>query len=453
MEPIVGRSSPHAAEPVARRDVRLQEIVPVVPVAEVAAEGHIENTTVDHATGEVLRRGDIVRPVEGEDTVVRGLQSTATAVGPEITLVVDEGCVGWSVGIAIGDVARGDTWCHALVSAPGQWVRHPLEVVEHDAAHRWGEAFDLEVVRPVEVVLHQLHLTHAESWHVVHVHTPDLQFHCTGKVALVELPITHQVDVGRALRPSVVHAVVRPGAVQLTVVPIAGPGTEVLGVPIGVDVAAVGNRHVADDVHGLHVQRIGIVVGDDQLPHTAHAGRSAHIVADGLPAFSLQVGGQLLQFQVQRSGQLIVHQQHDLPHVIHRRCFDARNDVTVARASCGCAHHLVFVRGTDNHRIVLVAGGRAGRGGQGAPPRGCAAQLAVDRETGAAGVRGPVERDARGARLDRCVHLHAVGDRYALGDHRDGDRERSEKGKGPTFHRQMFGWTSAVEAVPEVSIP
>ena len=77
---------------------------------------------------------------------------------------------------------------------------------------------------------------------------------------------------------------------------------------------------------------------------------------DHTPTIIPQVFRQLLQLTYQSPGDLVIHEQHHDPPILHGIEVDAGCDIT-----CSCdaarAHHLVFVVHVDGNVVVHILGG------------------------------------------------------------------------------------------------
>ena len=228
---------PHVGERVAVGQGCSQEVVRVVPVAEIASEGHVEHAVVATGRGrDILCGPDVVGPVKGEGVSGHGLQATTAGIGPQVTLAVHHGVKGGTILVGCCDVGGAYKRSHGPPTAGGERVGHPLQVVEHQPTHGGRETLDLVTVRLVQVCPKQFGLRLAERGHRAHIHTAHLQLHGRRQVGLIELPIIGHVHVHR-IAACGVHAIVGPGTVQLSVVGIAWPGTLVGAVSIRGDVA------------------------------------------------------------------------------------------------------------------------------------------------------------------------------------------------------------------------
>ncbi len=186
---------PSIGERIAAGDHRAEEIVLVVPVAEIAAEGHIEDAANRGARCVVLRCGDKVGAVVCEHASFIRLETTTAVVGPQVALVIDQPTEVASVHIRRGHVRGAHQRGHIAPRACTERVTGPLEIVEYDAPRLRRDDLHLEVVRLVQVVPRQLHFGLRERRHVIEIDTSDLEFNLVRKIALIELPITGRVPV------------------------------------------------------------------------------------------------------------------------------------------------------------------------------------------------------------------------------------------------------------------
>ena len=91
MEPPVRHPRPHIGQGLATAQRGTKEIVPVVPIAEITATGHIEHAAHAHTRSKGLGVRDVTGTIEREHTSVDELLATARGVGPEIALTIHEG--------------------------------------------------------------------------------------------------------------------------------------------------------------------------------------------------------------------------------------------------------------------------------------------------------------------------------------------------------------------------
>ena len=149
---------------------RAQEIVLVVPIAEVASEGHVEDPAHAHRSGVVLGGGHVVGTVVGQHAPLHPLRAAPGGIGPHVALPVDVGIEGTAIGIGIRDVGRADQGRQVAPAAAGERVADPLQVVEHDTTHLGRPDLALELADLVQVRAHQVHLALGKGGHVVHIH-------------------------------------------------------------------------------------------------------------------------------------------------------------------------------------------------------------------------------------------------------------------------------------------
>jgi len=172
--------------------------------------------------------------------------------------------------------------------------------------------------------------------HVREIDAADLKFDRAGNRGLVELAVAGFVREARGVDRvgvdglGVVDRRVGPRAVHVAIVNVRGPRADVIGMAVGIQLAGVGHRHVAEQEDRLHVRRIGGVVGLDEIFH-GHGGIGAiHIVAQHGPA----VAGEVLLQARELGGEIrsvsVVDDKDNLAAVLDERNVDARLDVTVA---------------------------------------------------------------------------------------------------------------------------
>ncbi|MBV6405298.1 MAG: hypothetical protein GFGODING_02065 [Flavobacteriales bacterium] len=438
VEHEVRDGGPAVGERVATGEEGAEEVVLVVPVAEVASEGEVEHPP-ELAGRKVLRGANVVRAVVREHPVHRLLQPPAAAVRPEVALVVDQGVEGRAVLVGKGHVGRTHQGRNGADTTSGQGITRVLEIVEHHAAHLGREGLDLEVVRLVQVDPHELGLRQAEGRQVVQVHAAHLQFRRGGQVALVELAIARSVAVLHTLARDDVDRVVGPGAVHIGVVGVRRPGPLVFVVPVGGDVAAVRHGDVAEDVNRLHLGGVGVIGGLNDAPDAGGRGRSAHIGAEHGPSIGLQVLFQGGELGAEGRAVRVVHQQDELAPVFGGRHFDAGGDVTLTGPGVRRAHHPVLVIGADGHRVVLVRGGRCGGGGDGATPSGGTLGLPVDGDAGGVGEGRPAQGDAGRRRLHGGLQLDRAGLGGRLGVRANRDQQGRSGGEDVAEHGRGAG--------------
>ena len=267
---VVSRNGrPDACQARSASDVGAQEIVAVIPIAEVAAKGHVEDAA--HAGGsKVLRCRDVGRAVKGQYAPIARLSACATAVGPHVALAIHQLVEGRTVLIRVSDVTSANQGSHAAPATCRERIAHPLQIVEHERTLLGHPALQLEIVRTIEISTHELRGAQREGWHVRQIHAPYLQFEIAREIALVEFAIARDVAVLGALRTIVVHGIVRPIAIELAIVSIAGPRALMLTVTIGIHIARIRHGHVTDHIDGLHVRGIGVVVPLDDGTHAGH---------------------------------------------------------------------------------------------------------------------------------------------------------------------------------------
>ena len=278
----------------------------------------------------------------------------------------------------------------------------------------------------VQVVPQQLHFGGPEGWHVVHVHAAHLKLYARGQIALVEFPITRRVPRALLGGHGVVHRVVGPDAVHIGVVGIGGPGTASVLVPIRRDVAGIGYRHVPDDVKGLHIARITVVVPLDDALDAGDRSCTGNVAADDAPSVGSQIARQDGQFRTKRRGKCVVHQQDHLAPIVHHGYLYPGVDVARACDPCRHAHDLVFVVRTKAHTGIRPRSGCCRWRGYCRPPSGGGFRLSVDRDRGGTADRRPGKGDGRRI-LDRGCNTHCCSFRRGLGNKcgrgKQGDRK------------------------------
>ena len=168
MEEPMGNSGPYVGEAVSACQGSAQEVVGHIPVAEIAAEGHVEDAP--EVDGRIL--------VGGAHVVRTHPCASATGVAPQVALVVDAGVERVRVGIDIGGVRSSDQGRDIAVSRTGQRIGEVLEVVEDDSPAQRNELHGLVRMGFVQVALEQLFLTVREGipWcpHVGKIDPPNL---------------------------------------------------------------------------------------------------------------------------------------------------------------------------------------------------------------------------------------------------------------------------------------
>ena len=157
MMEIPGRNAgPDACQCITLCDRRAQEVVLIIPVAEIASAGHIENTT-HAAVGSIVLCGTyVVGTIEGDLPALIKLRSPTAGIGPQITLAVHQTLELGSVLVRIGDVGCADQWSHVPPTRSCERISDPLKIVEHQRTVLWAPSFDLETVRTVEIVAEEL---------------------------------------------------------------------------------------------------------------------------------------------------------------------------------------------------------------------------------------------------------------------------------------------------------
>ena len=233
VEPPIGHSSPYAGQRLTAAQGGTEKVVPVVPIAEVAATGHVEHAPHRQGRGVVLGRCDVVGPIEGEDAIVRCLQSAPAGIGPHVALTVHIAGKGRAIGVAIRDIGVTDQGAHVPVCTARDRITHPLKVVQHKTPFLGDPLLALVLMSLVQVVLQELDLTCGKGRHVLEVHPAYLQFDRGREVAVVELAVTGNVVVLGPLRIGVVHRGIGPISVDLPIVAVAWPGPHMLAVTIG----------------------------------------------------------------------------------------------------------------------------------------------------------------------------------------------------------------------------
>ena len=242
-----------------------------------------------------------------------------------------------------------------------------------------------------------------------------MQLHARRNGGLVELAVSRHVaqtrgvgGIGVGALPEI-DRVVCPVAVHVAVVNVRRPRADMLGVPVRIQLARIGHRHVTEQKYPLHIRGIGIVVGLDQILHTDDRIAATNVMAKDRPAITHEVLLQTIQLAGQLRGVGPLHDQHHLAAVVDQRHVDAALDVTVAVVTAGVLDHSVLVRRADCdaaiHKTRRTARQRRAPGPGSRPGR-----LPINRVTAgrAAAVLRPTQHDLRRRGLNRGADLNRI---------------------------------------------
>ena len=274
VEEPVGITRPEVGERTAGCQCGTEEVVRVIPVAEVAAEEDGEHT-LRVAAGELRTVANTVGAVP---------PSTAAAIAPQVRLRAQLGEV-----VACNGVVRVYQRTKTPPCVLGEGIGVTGEVVIDHGAILRGELLELPLVQLGEVVPQQGGLVRAEGGQVVEINAAHGEFHRSGDHRLIELAIARHIEVARPTRAGTIHAVVRPRPVHFAVVHIGGPRAVMLTVAIGCQIAAHRHGHMAKDQHGLHLRWSSCIVCNYQRLDRGHRCGAAHIVAQHRPSISFKI--------------------------------------------------------------------------------------------------------------------------------------------------------------------